>query len=102
MAQDLLVRRRHMRVRADQGGGAPIDEMPHRFLLRGRLGVEVDEDGVGAGLEPAGLDLPLDRAERIVEIGHEHAPLRVDHQHIRAAPRLEQTRRLCLACLAEN
>ena len=64
--------------------------MPHRLLLRRRLGVEVDQDGVGAGLQPARLDLPLDRAERIVEIGHEHAPLRVDHEHVGAGLRLEQ------------
>ena len=36
--------------------------------------MEVDEDGIGAGLQPARLELPLDRAERIVEIGHEHPP----------------------------
>ena len=76
-----------MRMRADQRGGAPIDEMPHRLLLRRRLGVEVDEDGVGAGLQPARLDLPLDRAERIVEIGHEHAPLRIDHENVGAGLR---------------
>ncbi len=53
--------------------------------------MEVDHNRVGAGLQPARLELALDRAERIVEIGHEHAPLRVDHQHIGAGLGLEQT-----------
>ena len=81
-----------MRVGADDDGRAPVDEIAERLLLARRLGVEVDEDGVGALLEPAGGELSIDRAERIVELGHEDAAHGVDDQHVRTGLRLEYPR----------
>ena len=52
--QHAIVGGRRMRVRADDRGRAPVDEIAQRLLLARRLGVEVDEDGVGALLETAG------------------------------------------------
>src|SRR3990170_921829 len=63
-----------MGVRADQRADASVDEITHGFLLGGRLGMEVDEDGVGASFQPASIELPFHGAEGAVEIGHEHAP----------------------------
>ena len=63
--QHALVGRGRMRVGADHAARAPVDEVAHRLLLAGGLGVEVDQDGVGALLEAAGLDLALDGAERV-------------------------------------
>ena len=42
--QDRLVGRRHVRVRADDGGDAPVEVPADRLLLGGRLGVHVHED----------------------------------------------------------
>ena len=53
-------------------------------------------------LEPASLDLPVDGAERVVEIAHEHATHGVDHEHVGAVRRLEQAGAACPARLAEN
>jgi len=43
-----------MGMRAHDATRATVDEIAHRLLLARRLGVEVDQDGVGAALEPAG------------------------------------------------
>ena len=41
-------------------GGAAVDEMGERLFLARRLGVEVDEDRVGALLQLASADLVVD------------------------------------------
>ena len=46
--QHALVGGGRMGVRADHAARAPVDEIAHRLLLAGRLGVEVDQDGIGA------------------------------------------------------
>ncbi len=63
--------------------------------------MEVEKDGVGPGLEPACFELTLDRGERIVEIRHEYAAHRIDHEHIHAVRRLEQPRALARRTLRE-
>ena len=78
-----------MRVRADDGRRAPVDEIAERLLLARRLGVEVDDDRVGPVLQPARADLGVDRAERAVELGHEDAAHGVDDQHLGAGRGLE-------------
>ena len=45
----------------------PSTIVAHGLLLAGGLGVEVDDDRVGAALERAGLELALHGAERVVE-----------------------------------
>ena len=40
----------------------------------------------------AGRELGVDGAERVVELGHEDAAHGVDHQHVRAVRRLDQSR----------
>ena len=64
--------------------------MGKRLLLAGRLGVEVDDDGVGARLQRAGGELAVDGAEGAVELGHEDAAHGVDDEHVGAVPGLEE------------
>ena len=82
--EDAVVGGRHMGVRADDDADAAVDEMRHRLLLAGRLGVEVDEDGVAAWPERAGRDLAARSRRRDRRELHEHAAHDVDDQH--AAP----------------
>ena len=82
--QDALVGGRHMGVGADHEARAAVGEIAHRLLLAGRLGMHVDDDGVGVAAERAGGEFALDRGERIVERVHEDAAHGVDHQHARA------------------
>ena len=87
--QNLVIGSRRMGVGADNKARAPIDEMSHRLLLARGLGVQVDDDRVGAGFERAGGNLALDRCERVVERVHEDAAHGVDHEHARAVLRLD-------------
>ena len=77
-------------VRADDEAGAAVEEKAHGLDFRGRLGVEIDEDGVGLLAQRAGVDGGLDGAERIVDRVHEDAAQRVDHQHAMAVAALDQ------------
>ena len=49
--------------------GAAIEVPSHGELLRRGLGVKIDDDRIGARLQPAGLKLPVHGLERTVEIG---------------------------------
>ena len=51
--------------------------------------MEVDEDGIRPSLEPAGFKLAIHRGKRIVKIRHEHAALRIDHEHVGTVRRFE-------------
>src|SRR5262249_18437749 len=88
--EDLLVCRGHVGVGADHRARAPVDEKAHRLLLRGGLGMEIDEARVGAAFEAASLDLAVDGAEGVVQVAHEHSTHGVDHEHVGAVRRLEQ------------
>ena len=76
-----------MGVRADDQRDAAVEVMAERLLLARRLGVEVDDDGVGLLAERTGGELAVDRRERIVERIHEDAAHGVDDEHARAVPR---------------
>ena len=67
--QYALVGGGYVRVRADHRRSTSVDEEAHRLLLAGRLGMHVDDNGVGALLEAAGGELGIDGAEWIVELG---------------------------------
>ena len=77
---------------ADHDAGAAVAEMPHGLLLARRLGVHVDEDGVGALPQRTCRKLAVDRCERIVERVHEDAAHRIDDQHPRAVLGFAQSR----------
>ena len=66
--------------------------MAERLLLARRLGVEIDHDGVGALAQRAGVQLAVDRRERIVERVHEQPAHDVDDEDARAGAGLEQGR----------
>ena len=81
-----------MRVRAHDAAHPPVEEVGHRLLLAGGLRVHVEDDRVRATLERAGGDLVVHGTERAIDLGHEHAPHGVHHQHVHAVLRLEQAR----------
>ncbi len=68
----------------------PSRKWPEGLFLARRFGVEVDNDGVRAGLEPAGGDLAVDGAEGAVDLGHEDAAHGVDDEYFGAVVRFEQ------------
>ena len=98
MRQDPVVGGRHMGVGADDEAGAAVDEMAERLLLAGRLGMDVDDDGIGGLAERAGVELALERREGIVERVHEDAAHHLDDEEARAACGLDQRRRRAPAC----
>ena len=57
-----------MGMRADHQRHAAVEIMGKRLLLARRLGVEIDDDGIGLLAERTGGELALDRRERIVEL----------------------------------
>src|SRR5690606_26498289 len=71
--QDLGVRRRNVGVGADHQAGAAVAEVAHAHLLAGRLGVHVDDDGVGDDAQRRGLQLALHGAEGVVHRVHVNA-----------------------------
>ena len=78
--------RLHVRVRADDERGLPVEMPAHRDLLAGRLGVEVHDDD--AGLGRMRFDLAQDHREGIVDRRHEHAAHDVDDADRAAVARL--------------
>ena len=88
-----MVGGRHMGMGPHHDARPPVEEMPEALLLAGRLGVEVDDDGVRLFAHRAGRDQIVGAGEGIVEIGmHEHPAHDVGDQHPRAVLRLEQAR----------
>ena len=87
-----------MGVGADDEAGAAVEVVAEGLLLAGRLGVDVDHDGVGRRPERAGGDLALHGGERIVHRVEEDAAHHVDHQHAGAPLRLDHRRRRGRAC----
>ena len=57
--QDLVVAGRLVGMGADDEAGAAVDEMREAHLLRGRLGMEVDDHRVGLLAERTGGELAL-------------------------------------------
>src|SRR5690606_9702713 len=83
--EDLVVGGRLVRVRADNGADAAIDEMGETHLLAGGFGVEVYDNGVGLLAQRAVGKLRFDRLEGIVQFRvHEDAAHYVCHQNTRA------------------
>ena len=81
-----------MGVGADHEARAAVAEMAERLLLAGRLGMDVDDDGVGGFAQRARHQLAVDGGERIVERVHEDAAHGIDHQHARAVLGLDHGR----------
>ena len=84
--QDTLVRRLHMRVRADNRRHLPVKMPAHGQLLRRGFGVKVDDDH-GRALLADARDLLLDDGKGIVERRHEDAAHDIDDADDRAAGR---------------
>ncbi len=82
----------HVRMRADHEARAAVTVMAHRLLLAGRLGMDVDDDGVGGIPERAGGKLALQRGEGVVERVHEQAAHDVDDEDAGAVARLDERR----------
>ncbi len=69
-----MVGGRLVRMGADHQAGAPVDEMREAHLFAGRLGMEVDDHGIGLLAERTGGEFAFAGLERIVEFGmHEDA-----------------------------
>ncbi|CAD5248465.1 conserved hypothetical protein [Bosea sp. 46] len=81
-----------MGVGADDEAGAAVEIIGHGELLAGRLGMDVDDDGVGGVPERAGGELALKRGEGVVERVHEQAAHDVDDEDPRAVARLDHSR----------
>ncbi len=79
-----------MGMGADGHGNAAIGEMRQRLFLARRLGVKVEDDGVGGEAERTGGQFLLDGGERIVHRVHEDAADHAHHQHALALGRLIQ------------
>src|SRR3990170_2317072 len=77
LREDTLVRRLHVGMGADQCADLPVEIPAHRDLFARGLGVEVQDD------DPRPLAYPLDlrphHAKRVIDLGHEHASLEVEH-----------------------
>ena len=83
---------RRVGVGADHEARAAIAEKAERLLLAGRLGMDVDDDGVGGLAQRARHQLAVGGGERIVERIHENAAHGIDHQHARAVLGLDHRR----------
>ena len=83
---------RRVGVGADHEARAAIAEIAERLLLAGRLGMDVDDDGIGGFAQGARHELAVDGGERIVERIHEDAAHGIDHQHARAVLGLDHGR----------
>ena len=68
----------------------PSAKCAMRLFLARRLGVNVEDDGVGGEAERTGGQFLLDRGERIVQRIHEDAAHDAHHQHALALGRLVQ------------
>ena len=100
--QDHRVRRGHMGVGADHDTGAAVAEMAGGHLLRGRLGMDVDEGGLhraAAGVFP---ERRIERRERVVEGAfHEDLAEGLRHQHLPPLRRPEDARACARRVLGE-
>lgn len=74
--ENLFIGRLDVSVGADDGGNLAIEHAAHGDLLGSGLGVEIDEDDGGLGAER--LDGEEGGGERVVEDGHEGAPLEIE------------------------
>ncbi len=85
--EDLLVGGRDVGVGPDDGRNAAVEVPAEGLLLRGRLGVEVDDDD--RRLLPQGLDLGVRPAEGAVDGFHEDPALEIEDGDLDAAAVLE-------------
>ena len=81
-----------MGVSPDHQAGAAVAKVPHSHLFRGRLGVHVDDDGVGGLAQRTGVQGGIDGGERIVQSVHVHPAQEIDDQNPQSALGLEQLR----------
>ena len=72
LRQDAGVRGRHMGVAAEDRREAPVEMPAHRELLARRFGVPVEDAHLRRALAQL-FQEQVERAERVVLLGHEHA-----------------------------
>jgi len=69
-------------VGADNKADPPIDERAQGLLFAGRLGMEIDDDGIGRVPQGAGNQLLLDSPERAVHLRHVDPAQRVHDKYL--------------------
>ncbi len=82
--QNLVIRRRHMGVRAHHKADAAIEEVPHRLLFAGGFRVHVDDDCIHHMAERTIGNRPLHGGEGIIQRVHVDPAHDVDDRHLRA------------------
>ena len=90
--QDPVIGGRHMGVGAHHQAGPAVEMMAHGLLLAGRLRVHVDDDRIRHLPERAGIELPVDRGEGIVERVHVEAAHDVDDEDALAGVGIDEVR----------
>ena len=88
--EDAVVGGGDVGVGADDERSAAVEEEAHGLDFGRRLGVKVDDHGIGLLAERAGGDGGFDGAEGIVDRVHEDAALRVDDEHAMAVAALDE------------
>src|SRR5690606_12130307 len=86
--ENSVVCRRDMGVGADNKADTTIEEMTHGLNFRGRLCVEINQNGIGYMPERRIGNGCLNGPERIVDGRHEYAPQGIDDQNPMAIPAL--------------
>ena len=82
--QHARVGRRRVRMGADHGARSTVEKQPQRLLFARCLGVEINQDRIGAAFQRASRQFGVESAKRTIEVGQEHAPHRIDDQHLGA------------------
>src|SRR5256712_3929341 len=77
LGQDAFVGGGDVRVRANDGGDAPVEVIAHRYLFAGRLGVHVHQDERDIRRQFA--ELAIRFAERVIDGAQKHAALQIEH-----------------------
>ncbi|MDB6065771.1 MAG: hypothetical protein JWR26_1979 [Pedosphaera sp.] len=84
--KNLLIRRLHVRVRANHRAHLPVQHSRQRRLLGSRLRMHIHKDNVR--LPSQLLNLRSRASERIIQIRHERPPLQIQDRHRRLVARL--------------
>ena len=74
---------------SDNSADAPVEKIADRLLLTRRLGMEIDEDRIGAAAQRTGRDLIGERGEGIVDGLHEDPAHAVDDEDACIVARLD-------------
>ena len=77
LGQDAFIGGGDVRVRANDGGDAPVEVIAHRYLFAGRLGVHIHQDERDVRGQFA--ELAIRFAERVIDGGQKDAALQIEH-----------------------